>query len=125
MKSINLLVVDDEKDMFLSTKMALDLLKYQDIDVHVDYSDSAENAIKKLAEEDYEMVLLDIVMERLESGFDVINHIRKKNRRTGIYIRSGLPNQLPSTMDIDGYLNKTQCSMETLHEIVKSYIKEE
>ncbi|MBI9010747.1 MAG: response regulator [Clostridiales bacterium] len=129
MKKIEVLVVDDEKDIYTATKMAMDLLEYEGIDVIVSYSDSADSAIEMIDINRYDLIFLDIIMETIHAGYTVIDYINKKclHNQPSIFIRSGQPGNVPdeymSLIDgIDGYIHKTDCTMDKLHEIVKSII---
>lgn len=129
MKKINVLVVDDEKDVYLSTKLALQLLTNDGIDVSVAYCESASHAIQVLKESSFELIILDIIMESLHAGYQVIDYVNQHHGDAGIaiYIRSGQPGNVPdkyvSLLDnVDGYIHKTECTMAKLHEIVKSVV---
>ncbi len=126
MKNIDILVVDDEKDVYLSTKLALQLLEYDGIKVNVSYSESAASAIEMIENQAFQLVFLDIIMESVHAGYKVIDHIsrNKKDPPISVFVRSGQPGNVPdeylSLLDsIDGYLNKTDCTMQRLHDIVK------
>jgi len=127
MKTIDILVVDDERDVYLATKLAMQLLEFEGIKANVSYSDSAASAIEMLTSNDYKLVFLDIIMETIYAGYEVISHIQKNkpNSDVCIFIRSGQPGNIPEEYlslikDVDGYLNKTDCTMEKLHDIVKT-----
>ncbi len=127
MKKIEVLVVDDEKDIFIATKLALRLLEYEGLDVAVSYGNSAASAIEMLNDKKYDLVFLDIIMETIHAGYKVIDYINRKccDEQMSIYVRSGQPGDIPeeymSLIDsIDGYIHKTDCTLDKLHEIVKS-----
>ncbi len=127
MKQIDVLVVDDEEDVYLSTKLALQLLQYEGIDVNVKYSASASSAIEMIGEHTFELIFLDIIMETVNAGYRVIDYINKNHTddHISIFIRSGQPGNVPEEYlsmlnNIDGYISKTDCTMSKLHDIVKS-----
>ena len=129
MKKIEVLVVDDEKDIYIATKLVLNLLKYEGIDVTVSYSNSATAAIQMIKSNRYNLIFLDIIMETIHAGYKVIEYINKMccDKEISIFVRSGKPGNIPeeymSVIDrIDGYIHKTDCTMDKLHEIVKSVI---
>ena len=126
MKNIDILVVDDEEDVYLSTKLALELLEYDGIKTNVCYSESAASAIERINEQKFQLIFVDIIMESVHAGYKVIDFINKNKSDPPacIFVRSGQPGNVPdefvSLLDsIDGYLNKTDCTMQKLHEIVK------
>lgn len=127
MKKIEVLVVDDEKDIFIATKLALRLLEYEGLDVAVSYGNSAASAIEMLNNNKYDLLFLDIIMETIHAGYKVIDYINNEccNEKMSVYVRSGQPGEIPeeymSLIDtIDGYIHKTDCTLDKLHEIVKS-----
>jgi len=129
MKKLEVLVVDDEKDIYIATRLALKLLEYEGIDVTVSYSDSATAAIQMIESNRYDLIFLDIIMETIHAGYKVIEYIKKRcsYKQIKIFVRSGKPGNIPeeymSLIDsIDGYIHKTDCTMDKLHEIVKSVI---
>lgn len=129
MKKIEVLVVDDEKDIYIATKLALSLLEYEGLDVSVSYGNSAVSAIEMIKLNHYDLVLLDIIMETIHAGYKVINYINKRciGEHICIYVRSGQPGDVPEEYmtlidSIDGYINKTDCTLDKLHEIVKSVV---
>ena len=127
MKKIEVLVVDDEKDIFIATKLALRLLEYEGLDVAVSYGNSAASAIEMLDNKKYDLVFLDIIMETVNAGYRVIDYINKNHTddHISIFIRSGQPGNVPEEYlsmlnNIEGYISKTDCTMSKLHDIVKS-----
>ncbi len=129
MKKIEVLVIDDERDVFIATKMALNLLEYEGIEATVSYSESAASAIEMIDCNRYDLIFLDIIMETIHAGYKVIDYINKKctHKHIRIFVRSGQPGNVPdeymSLIDsIDGYIHKTDCTMDKLHEIVKSVV---
>ncbi|MCH4887061.1 response regulator [Acidaminobacter sp. JC074] len=127
MKHIEVLVVDDEEDVYLSTKLALQLLEYEGIDVNVSYSDSAKAAIEMIGQNKYKLIFLDVIMETVNAGYKVIDYINKNHTddMISIFIRSGQPGNVPEEYlslieNIDGYISKTDCTMDKLHDIVKA-----
>jgi CheY-like chemotaxis protein len=127
MKEINVMVVDDEIDVFLVTKLALRRFEYKNYCVKVNYAESAEDAIHILTSGyKVDLVFLDIVMESKNAGYRVIEYIKSMpdNNHISIYIRSGYPGNVPleylSLIEgIDGYLEKVEVSMEHLENAVK------
>jgi CheY-like chemotaxis protein len=126
MKCIDVLVVDDEKDIYVSTKLALKLLEFEGIKANVYYSESASQAMAILEEKDFQLMFLDIIMESVNAGYKVIDYVKQHQKEAmRIYIRSGLPGAVPDQYvdlmsSIDGYISKTECTMAKLHDIVKS-----
>lgn len=80
---LNILVVDDELEI---CKM---LTKYLSIEGHrVKYALTGKEAIKLIKLEDFEVVLLDIVMPGI-SSMDVLSEIKKISPKTEIMVITG------------------------------------
>lgn len=71
---MNLLIVDDSK---LIITHVIDILKKNNIKVNIDYAINGEEAIKKLDDKDFDVVLLDIIMPKF-TGIEVLKIISRK-----------------------------------------------
>ena len=78
MKSI--LIIDDEKEICESIKM---ILEYEDYDV--DYSNSGSEGLKKLKENIYAALLLDIQMPEM-NGFEVLKKVKEMTPSLSVII---------------------------------------
>lgn len=73
MKNDSVLIVDDEKNIRLTMIQALEPLKLE-----IETANDGEEALSKLKDRNFGLVLLDIVMPG-KSGMDVLGNIRKTN----------------------------------------------
>ncbi|MDF1882005.1 response regulator [Sulfurimonas sp. MAG313] len=127
----HILSVDDEPSIHQITKLVLSGFSFENKKIKFSTADSAQEAISYLKKhKDVALVLLDIVMERDDSGFDVANFLREdeKNHTTRIIIRTGQPGNFPEhkileEFDVDGFAEKTELSTEKLHTIIYSALR--
>ncbi len=70
----HILVVDDEPNVLVTYRLILQQQGYE-----VSAALSSEEARKVLAEEDIDLLLCDLSLEKQENGFDVIEFGRQKN----------------------------------------------
>lgn len=78
-----ILVVDDEEA--LRSVLSAELLaEGYTVDTAVD----GENAVSILGEEDFDLVLLDIKMKRVD-GFEVLRHVKKVRPETKVIMLTG------------------------------------
>ncbi len=69
-----ILLVDDDLPVLLTLKAVLELNHFQ-----VDTAASAKEAIKKLGEHEYQLVITDARMETDDAGFHVVRAARKQS----------------------------------------------
>jgi len=126
MNPFKILVVDDEIDVFVMTKIVLKRLKHKGREIDIHYTDCGTDAIEFLKyHNDVGLVLLDIVMESENAGYEVVDYLRneKKNDKTSIYIRTGYSGAVPTeymhlVRGIDGYISKVEQTAEVLNGLV-------
>ncbi|MCK8061504.1 MULTISPECIES: response regulator [unclassified Fusibacter] len=127
MNEVNVMVVDDEIDVFLVTRLALRRFHYNGYTVNISYAESAEEAIHLLSSgEKADLIFLDIVMETANAGYRVIEYIKSCELKDKIliYIRSGFPGNVPKEYmhlveGVDGYMEKVEVSLEHIENAVK------
>jgi CheY-like chemotaxis protein len=106
------LIVDDEEDVHLISKMSLKGLRYRGRKLEFLSAMSGEAAIEIMSTEpNISVLLLDVVMETDHAGLDACRVIRKANPFVRILLRTGQPGAAPEKKvieeyDIDGYLPK-------------------
>ena len=118
----HVLVVDDEPDMLAVTRMALEDYEFSGRRVVVYDARSAEECKRQLkAVPDIAVVLLDVVMEEDDTGFQLVRYIREElgNQLIRIIIRTGQPGKAPlleavSRYDINDYKEKTELTIDKL-----------
>jgi len=81
-----ILVVDDEPSILGLLKTVLELASF-----HVDALTSAKQAIARLVEEAFDLVLTDMKMETPTAGYDVVRAARQLRPRPAIAILTAFP----------------------------------
>ncbi len=125
------LVVDDEESVHQVTRLALKHFSYRGREINFISAYSGEEAMRVIrGERDIAIVLLDVVMEKDNSGFEVVEYIREKLRNSNIRIilRTGQPGYAPERYvidhyDINDYTEKTELSQDKLYTSVRMGLK--
>ena len=126
-----ILIVDDDKDVHLVTKLALKSFKFENIKLEFVSAYSAKESIEILKQEkNVALILLDVVMETDDAGFKVADFLRdtQKNISTRIILRTGQPGLAPEQeviekYDINDYKNKTELTIPKLFTTVRSSLR--
>ena len=126
-----ILIVDDEIDVHNVTKLALRNFSYESKELEYISAYCAKEAISILKDEkNIAIVLLDVVMETDEAGFEVANFIRKdlKNHSIRIILRTGQPGAAPEryvidNYDINDYKEKTELTSKKLYTVIRTGLK--
>lgn len=117
---INVLIVDDEEDnLELYSDYLSQLFNYK-----TKTATSAKEAIEKLEQESFEIVVADMRMETVNSGFDVLDEINNKQLTTFVII-------LTANSSVEGcrkayknqawdYISKTSDEYQPLEEVDRS-----
>src|SRR4051812_29114405 len=93
----NVLVVDDEDDVIMVTKLALKRMTLYGLPIKIHTASSKAEAIEWLKTNPeakaLHMAIVDVVMETDLAGLELCEHIRKveKNMLTRIVLRTGQP----------------------------------
>lgn len=128
-----LLVVDDEDDVHAVTRMVLRGFEFDQRRLDLLDAYSAGEAQDLLREHpDVALILLDVVMEKRDSGLQLARWIREdlKNSRVRIILRTGQPGDAPENsvirdFDINDYKLKTDLTQQklftTLFSSLRSY----
>jgi diguanylate cyclase (GGDEF)-like protein len=118
-----ILIVDDEEEVHRVTKFALNDVIILDRKLEFLSADSAKEAKQILHDEGsgIAVILLDVVMEREDAGFEVVEYIRKtlKNYIIRIILRTGHPGSAPELKvihdyDINDYKTKSELTQTRL-----------
>jgi DNA-binding NtrC family response regulator len=83
-RKCNILVVDDEPNVLLTYRLILQQQGYA-----VCAALSSEEARKAIHEQDIDLLLCDLSLEKQESGFDVINFAKQKDPRLPTVLLTG------------------------------------
>ena len=117
--SLHVLVVDDSQSVRKQLELELDLFA-----VTVDYAESAESAFSLLANNTYDLALLDVVLPD-KDGFQICKFIKTKNKETIAIMLTGKATQADkikgSLAGCDDYLIKP-VGRATFQNAVKNFI---
>lgn len=125
------LIVDDEPDVHRATAFALDGIKILGRAIDFLHAYSAAEATKILqAESDIALILLDVVMEREDTGLQLVKTIRNefKRRDVRIILRTGQPGYAPEIetihdFDINDYKTKSELTRTKLYAAVTTAVR--
>lgn len=125
------LVVDDEEDVHLITRLALKHFEFDGRGLAFLPAYSAAEAKRKLTDSpDIAIILLDVVMETEHAGLDLIRHIREElgNTAVRIVLRTGQPGQAPEQevirqYDINDYKNKAELTSAKLFTLIYASLR--
>src|SRR3972149_2946292 len=110
-----ILIVEDEPSMRLGLK---DNLEFESYDV--DIATNGEEGLKKILENDYNLVLLDVMLPQM-SGFDVCKTARKKGITTPIILLTAKGEEIDKVLGLelgaDDYVTKPFSLRELLARI--------
>lgn len=126
-----ILIADDEESIHAVTKLAISGLRFEGRGVEF-LSAFSEEEVKIIIKEqpDISLILLDVVMDSIDSGLNCVRHIRQelKNRFVRIILRTGQPGQAPENevveeYDINDYKEKTDLTAQKLRTAVISSLR--
>jgi response regulator RpfG family c-di-GMP phosphodiesterase len=125
------LIVDDEKDVHIATRLAIQDIRYKDRGLELLYANSASQGYERiLAHPDTALILLDVVMETDDAGLKLVHRIRNElgNHAIRIVLRTGQPGQAPEqdiilNYDINDYKTKTELTVQKLFTTVVSSLR--
>ncbi len=133
-KDWNILIVDDDEEIHTVTRLALSDLIVNDRKLNFIHAHSAKEAKERLHEygKSIAIILLDVVMETDDAGFQVVKHVRDilNNKRVRIILRTGQAANIPEEKvireyDINDYKTKTELTrsklVTTLIAAIRSY----
>ncbi|MBI4645745.1 MAG: SpoIIE family protein phosphatase [Bacteroidia bacterium] len=126
-----ILIVDDDTDVHTITKIALEDFIYKNRKIKCISAYTAHEAEKKLvAEPDIAVVLLDVVMETVHAGLDLVKIIREKHRNSivRIILRTGQPGEAPEkdvikAYEIDDYKAKLELTNVRLFTVILASVR--
>lgn len=126
-----ILVVDDEEEVHTLTRLVLRDYVFEDRPLELMSAYSAAEALDVYRENpDIALILLDVVMEREDSGLWLVRRIRDGmgDRNVRIILRTGQPGQAPemevvAQYDINDYRAKTELTSQKLFTTVTSALR--
>ena len=129
--SWKILVVDDEPEIHTVTKLALRKFTFADKPISFISAFSTEETIDLLhSESDIALILLDVVMEKKDSGLSIAQYIRKEldNQLVRIILRTGQPGEAPEEsiiLDyaINDYKTKSELTRAKLYTTIVSALR--
>ncbi|MFY9180377.1 MAG: DUF3369 domain-containing protein [Venatoribacter sp.] len=125
------LIVDDEADVHRITRIVLGNFEFDGRKLELISAYSGEQAKEiMLINHDIAMILLDVVMEKDDSGLEVARYVREtlNNNFTRIILRTGQPGQAPEhevirTYDINDYKDKTELTTTKLNTLMYATLR--
>ncbi len=131
-KNWKILVVDDEPDVHAITSVVSKTIKYDGKGVLLISAYSSEEAKRILTNsDDIAIAIVDIVMEKKDSGFELIKFIREelKNDTIRIVVRTGQPGYAPPRevvlkYDINDYREKSELTSNALYTMIIGRLRE-
>ena len=108
-----ILIIDDDPDIGEAMKVVLESKNYE-----VTIARSGEEGLKKTRESKPNLIILDVMMESMDKGFDVARNLKKDERHkdipilmlTAIKEKTGLGFEKeagdPDWLPVDGYCEK-------------------
>ncbi|MDZ7764117.1 MAG: response regulator transcription factor [Melioribacteraceae bacterium] len=110
-----ILIVEDEPSMRLGLKDNLEFENYE-----VETVEDGETALKSIRENNYDLVLLDVMLPKL-SGFDVCKTLRKEGNNTSIILLTAKGEEIDKVLGLelgaDDYVTKPFSLRELLARI--------
>ena len=101
---INILIVEDEPNMVTGLKDNFEIEGYV-----VDTARDGEAGLKKILENNYDMVILDVMLPKL-SGFEICKTVRKKGNSTPIILLTARGEEIDKVLGLelgaDDYITK-------------------
>ncbi len=127
----NVLVVDDDAEVHSFTKLALHDFTFHGKTLRIQSAYSAKEAVKILSEQKFAIVLLDVVMESNNAGFEVVEFLRHRcnDAQARIIIRTGQPGEAPERFvidhyDINDYKEKTELTTDRLYTTIRTALSQ-
>ncbi|MCX7745733.1 MAG: DUF3369 domain-containing protein [Clostridia bacterium] len=116
------MVVDDDEEVHCITKLVLNNFTFEDKALDIISAYSGAEAIRLICQHpDTAVIFLDVVMEKSDSGLEVVKYIRDalKNKTVRIIIRTGQPGETPEedaiyNYDINDYKEKSELTSKRL-----------
>lgn len=117
-----ILIIDDDPDITEGMRVVLESENYQ-----VFSAKSGEDGIKKVKQDKFDLVILDVMMETKDKGFEVAREIKKENKNTPIIMLTAIKEKLgfdfkeeagdQDWLPVDDYLDKPLKPQELISKV--------
>lgn len=130
-KMWKILIVDDESDVHKISRITLKEFRFEDrqLDILSAYTEAEVKSVLN-RHSDIALILLDVVMEKDDTGLKLVEYIRKdlKNSAVRIVLRTGQPGKAPeqeviTKYDINDYKTKPELTAQKLFTSVTACLR--
>ncbi len=90
-----ILIIDDDPDIQLSLRVTLESAGYR-----VLAAGSGADGIKLFMDFDPDLIICDIMMEKIDTGIRLVRQIREKNKKVPIFLLSDIGRLTATNLDI-------------------------
>ncbi len=90
-----ILIIDDDPDFLSSLKMTLESAGYRVLAAH-----NGAEGLHFFDQNKPELIICDIMMEKIDTGIRVVREIREKNKEIPIYLMSDIGKLTSANIDI-------------------------
>ena len=126
-----IMIIDDDQDVHKLTRMVLRDFVFENRTLTFLFGLTGEDAKQLMSQHpDTAILLLDVVMEREQSGLEAVQYIREilQNQFVRIILRTGQPGRAPeqtviSAYDINDYKEKTELTAQKLVTVVTASLR--
>jgi len=126
-----ILIIDDDPSVYKSIKLTLFQFSFLKGQAELLYADSSESGLNMLKNNpDIALILLDVVMEKADSGLKLVQVIREelKNDLSRIILITGNPGQAPAeeiivNYDVNDYQPKSELNDQRLFTTVVAALR--
>lgn len=135
-KEWEILIVDDEPDVFAISRLALKNVKVYGVPLKLHHCASRAEAVELVSNKGQyapalAVALIDVVMETDTAGLELCRFIREEqaNQFTQLFVRTGQPGTAPERevidrYEINGYFTKAEATEDKLYTMIKSGVRQ-
>ncbi len=91
MNNVKILVIEDDTELLFAIKTILSIEGYQ-----VETSNSVADGKSKIAENNYDLVITDIMLPHW-GGFDLVDAVKENERKTPVIVITGMDEDILNT----------------------------
>jgi DNA-binding response OmpR family regulator len=89
------LAIDDDDDVLYALRIVLEKNGYDMVEAH-----SAEEGIRKFKKESPDFILVDLMMESIDAGKNLVKELRFLGNTAPVYMLSSVGDELAGTVDV-------------------------